>query len=318
MDRDIMPLFYDLAGSLTAKFPEDQRVLPGRPDTIFNVFRVRGVSHSMLLQHYGVGHHALPWYLRQHSRVREVTAALLRTTLDDLTVSFDGVSICGPYTTLSSDRRRGIPNTSNWLHCDQAYRNSAFSHSYQSFVSLFDTEAGDATLGVLVGSHKLHADFYDAFAAGYEDKFRSAFYKLTSEQIRWFTNRGCNYQALTFPAGSLVFWDSRTVHQGQPGLRCPPGIAGLSYTKNVMHNPRCVVYLCYGQRSQLTAAERQKKRSAFEAGRMTTHDPYKSILVPVNPNNWGGVVAPDHTVPDTVSRVSVDELGPVGRSLACL
>ena len=58
------------------------------------------------------------------------------------------------------------------------------------------------------------------------------------------------------PAGSLVLWDSRVVHQGLVPAR---------------GNQRIAVYVSYQPRGYATEADLARKRKCFDAYRMTTH-----------------------------------------------
>lgn len=67
---------------------------------------------------------------------------------------------------------------------------------------------------------------------------------------------GCRQQVVMAPAGSLILWDSRIVHQGLVPAR---------------GRQRIAAYVSYQPRAYATEADLTKKRKCFEAYRMTTH-----------------------------------------------
>jgi hypothetical protein len=79
-----------------------------------------------------------------------------------------------------------------------------------------------------------------------------------------FIRRSCR-RHLTAPRGSLILWDSRTVHWNQhPGKDRP-------YNDNP--KVRMVGYLCYVPKARLTNEGRAHRREAFETGVSTGHNP---------------------------------------------
>ena len=101
------------------------------------------------------------------------------------------------------------------LHCEQRYSMNDFE-MVQSWVTANAIKVGDGTLRVIVGSHKLHAEFKNAFRTG---KVNSRnWHSLTEHQIDWLIKRGCRDLRIVAPSGSQVLWDSRTVHCGQKAL----------------------------------------------------------------------------------------------------
>lgn len=86
----------------------------------------------------------------------------------------------------------------------------------------------------------------------------------------------CAQKCVRCPAGSMVFWDSRTIHSGQQALRLRPS-----------PNFRCVAYLCYTERSRATETSLKKKRKAFDELRTTSHWPHKPKMFPKKPRHYG-------------------------------
>jgi hypothetical protein len=89
-------------------------------------------------------------------------------------------------------------------------------------------------------------------------------------------------------------WDSRTLHQGIESRK------GRSE-----ENIRCVVYVCYLPRSTSDCKEIEKKKKAFNEGRMTTHWPNTIQLFPKQPRTYGNPI-PNVTIPD---KPRLTELG---------
>jgi hypothetical protein len=126
---------------------------------------------------------------------------------------------------------------------------------------------------VLEGSNRYHQDFRNHFNPTNPDDWTI----LTQEQLDWYINtKGCVRTNIKCPAGSLVLWDSRTIHCGKEpdSSRAEP-------------NYRCVVYLCYTPRSLASPTLLNKKINAWENLRTTSHWPHKPKLFPIHPHTWG-------------------------------
>lgn len=250
---------------ITRKFsvPMDR----GNPTT-WKVFKTLYPSHSMLLQHWGVGHSQMLWDLRQNPKIYNIFAKLYETTPQELLVSFDGASFhFPPEITGYGWYRRG----SN-LHCDQSFlRNER--ECIQGWVTANPVEEGDATLVFLEGSHKYH----QAFAKKFKITTKTDWYKLDSAQTNFFTQKGCQQKFISCPEGSLVLWDSRTIHSGIQPLR-----------ERHQAKIRCVGYVCYTPRNLATEKDIKKHIEAFNDLRMTSHWPHKPRLFPKLPRTYGG------------------------------
>jgi hypothetical protein len=187
---------------------------------------------------------------------------------DDLIVSFDGVSIY----ILDKPTR----NANSWFHVDQSYTRNDFE-CIQSWVNGYDTCEGDATLIILECSNNFHADFQKEF--NITDK--SDWFKLQNkEQYEFYKNKGCLEKAIKCPRGYGVFWDSRTLHYGNPVQK----IAGDNF------NYRCVVYLCMTPRTFAKSKDLEKRKKHFNDLRMTSHWPHKPKLFPKAPQTYGKII----------------------------
>jgi len=244
--------------------------------------------HSMLLKQFGIGQTQMSWDLRQNPKVSQPFATLWSTRPEDLLCSFDGASFLMPPEVTNV----GWSTGNYWWHTDQSYLRNEFE-CVQSWVSAYDTNAGDATLAVMEGSHKLHGAFAKKF--GIVDK--SDWFKLQDEHVAWYKKQGCLPVHITCPAGSMVFWDSRTIHCGTNAQR------GRSRP-----TLRCVAYICMTPRKRATEAELKKRQKAFEDGRTTSHWPSPLKMNPTTPRTYG-------TPLQTITQIPKPKLNNLGYRL---
>jgi hypothetical protein len=220
-------------------------------------------NHKMLLQHWKVGHSELAWNVRQNPKVKEVFSKIWDT--EDLIVSFDGASI------YILDKPVRIQNS--WFHVDQSYTRNNFE-CIQSWINAYDTKEGDATLVILENSNNFHKQFREEF----EITDKKDWFKLQNkEQYDFYINNGCLEKRIKCPKGYGVFWDSRTLHYGNPVNKTSPDD----------FNFRCVVYICMTPRNLANQKELEKRKKAFNELRMTSHWPHKVRLFPKNPQTYG-------------------------------
>ena len=97
--------------------------------------------HSMLYQHFSVGHAQVCWDLRQNEKVIDIFKYFWGK--DELKVSFDGMSFNPPPEVTKRGWGRDL-----WLHSDQSFLRNGFE-CMQSWVTALDVNDGDATLCVL-------------------------------------------------------------------------------------------------------------------------------------------------------------------------
>jgi len=244
--------------------------------------------HSMLIQHWGVGHAQASWNLRQNPNIVKIFAKLWDCKKKDLLVSFDGLSLNLPPEVTN---RGWYRNT--WYHTDQSFTDNEFK-SVQSFITGLDIHEYDATFSFLEGSHLLHKEFGTHFGISVKDNW----YKLTKEEEEFFISKNCIQKNIKCPKGSLVLWDSRTIHCGIEANR-----------KRKVPNLRVVAYLCYAPRNLSSEADLRKKKKAFEELRTTTHNPSKVKLFPKHPRTYGGAIP-------EVTRINSPVLSKLGMKLA--
>lgn len=243
--------------------------------------------HSMLIQHWNIGHSQFVWDVRQNEKIVAIFAQFWKCTKEELQVSFDGASFsCPPEGT-----KRGWNRDHTWYHTDQSYTNNAFS-TLQSWVTGLDVNEGDATLAFMEKSHTFHKECAETFKL--VDK--ANWHKLTPEEEQFYVDRECSYTYVKVPKGSVVFWDSRLIH------------CGVEPSKDREYpNFRAVVYLCYTPTTTFSKRELEKRKLMLANLRMTTHGGKK--MFPKTPRTYGGDIP-------QITAISAPELSDLGKSLA--
>lgn len=244
-------------------------------------------SHSMLIQHWGIGHSKAAWDVRQNINVINVFAKLWNVNSEDLLVSFDGMSFGLPPEVTNRGWHR-----KTWYHSDQSFTRNDFE-CVQGWVTGIDVENDDATLGFLEGSHKLH----EQCAKKFQISDKNDWFKLTDDMTDFYIQNGCKERCIKCPRGSLVLWDSRTIHCGVE-----------AHKGRDIQKLRCVAYVCYMPRSMATECQIKKKIKAYEEQRMTTHWPCKNKLFPTHPRTYGGLLP-------NVNKIALPELTDLGKKL---
>lgn len=245
--------------------------------------------HSMLLQYWGVGHIQASWNVRQNIKIIEIFSHFWQCEPEDLLVSFDGLSFNFPPETT----KRGWNKNNTWYHTDQSYLTPEFK-CIQSWVTGLDINEGDATLTFMEGSNKYHKEFQERYNITNKDDW----YKLTKDEENFYVEKGCDYKNIRCPKGSLVLWDSRTIHCGVEALKT-----------RLVPNFRAVIYLCYMPRYLCSDKNLKKKQKAFQDLRTTSHYPCEIKLFPKTPRTYGGDIPVINTIP-------IPELNELGRRMA--
>ena len=245
--------------------------------------------HSMLFQHWKIGHAQYVWDIRQNLKVIEPFCKLWNKSPEELLVSFDGASFCVP----PEITNRGWYRGNTWLHTDQSFLRNDFE-SVQSWVTTYDVNEDDATLLFLEGSHKLHKKFKDFKKS---ELSSDDWYKFTPEELDFFIDEGCKQKKILCPKGSQVFWDSRTVHSGTEPVK-----------GRTNPNFRNVIYVCYTPRELCSTINLKKKIKAFEELRLTTHYPHRPKLFPKTPRTYGADLP-------IIKEIEVPIINELGRKL---
>jgi hypothetical protein len=195
------------------------------------------------------------WNLRLNPKILDVFSQFWKVKPEELITSFDGASI----------ELKQKATSRSWYHVDHSYVDSKFK-KLQSWVTAFDVESGDATLVVLDSSHKLHSEFrYNFDITNFSD-----FYLVNNLELEFYkTKYKCIEKKICCPKGSLVLWDSRTVHYG----------ANYINKKNI----RCISYLCFIPRIYCSTKILEYKQIAFENLDTTLHVPTLCRLKPKTP-----------------------------------
>ena len=224
-------------------------------------------SHSMLVQHWNIGHSQACWDVRQNEKVLDIYSYFWNCSKEELLCSFDGLSFNPP----PEVTKKGWNRNNCWLHSDQSFTENVFK-CLQGWVTALDVNEDDATLSFLEGSH----NFHEHFAREFEITEKDNWYKLDDIEKEFYYNNECYYRKIKCPKGSLVLWDSRTIHCG---VEANKGRANPNF--------RAIIYTCYMPRQLATKKELEKRRKAFEEMRMTTHWPCKVKIFPKMPRTYG-------------------------------
>ena len=232
-------------------------------------------KHSMLHQYWAIGHAQYVWDVRQNDKVANVFAHIWDCAKEDMLVSFDGVSYHMPPEQTNCGWYKG----KDWLHSDQSYLQKGFK-CVQGWINGYDTNEGDASLTILESS----ADYHNEFQERFHSTVKEDWVVLNDEQLAFYeTEKACLRKRIKCPKGCLVLWDSRTIHCGSEALKT-----------RAKENFRNVAYVCYEPRDRCTPKQLDRKRSAFDAMRMTSHWPCKSTLFAKLPRTFGNPL-PDIT-----------------------
>lgn len=111
---------------------------------------------------------------------------------------------------------------------------------------------------------------HDDVCAKFKIKSNKDWYHQSQHAIvREYLGRGCTEKRIVCPAGSLVLWDSRTLHYG-----------GSPLPTRTQDHFRLAVYVCYLPRSLANSKCITKRRKYFENLKGTYHHPLTVTPVP--------------------------------------
>jgi hypothetical protein len=166
----------------------------------------------------GLPHGAFAWNARLHPGVRQIFADLFETSPAELAVGLD----CIFWSSASSAAAETNPE---WLHADQNHRTGVTWPCFQGVLYIWSSEDERASTTVVwPGSHK---DVYTQImhdktalkkgkhTGGQSVRLSQLSNPVLREQL---TGEGvAASRRVPCPAGSLLLWDSRTIHQGWCG-----------------------------------------------------------------------------------------------------
>ena len=205
-------------------------------------------AHSFLIQHFGVAHLQSVWDIRQDEKLAEIFAKIHKVKKEDLRSSFDGISVGLP----PEKTNRGWYRNS-WLHCDQGSKRKG-RVCVQGQVNLYPVNEGDASLVILEGSHMYHQEFFE------NKENDEDWYMLNDEDKEWYSNKGCKEYLIKAPIGSLILWDSRTIHAGHEVQK-----------GREEENFRMVVYVCHLPKNFFDKRSISRREKAFNEKRVLNH-----------------------------------------------
>jgi ectoine hydroxylase-related dioxygenase (phytanoyl-CoA dioxygenase family) len=206
-----------------------------------------------IISNYGVSHSQVAWDVRCNANIRRVFETIWKT--DSLLVSFDGVCMMLPPCISHSATNQ------SWFHFDQSPKKEGF-RCVQSFLNLQNTTELDGGLMVYPSSNRLHSQFfaeknlsfdYDWYAFNHENK-----------GDEWFAEKGIHPIKVTAPKGSLVLWDSRTVH-----------CSSLPTSDQL----RYAIYVCMQPKKDASEEQIAQKKEIFARRQGTNHWPYQNEIV---------------------------------------
>lgn len=199
-----------------------------------------------IIESYRFNHLQVIKELRRNLTIIKIFALLLGS--DQLTASIDRVNFKFP--------GRLYKSKETWPHADQDPRKLG-RRSIQSYLTLLDCGTDSPGIRFYEGSHKKFEDYFKAKRDGWKD---GDWNKLTGEE-KVSLPLLCPLVKPTYRAGSMVLWDSRTVHDPDDGTDFVDG--------------RFVVYLCYNKLYEKSGDEKfwAKKKAAFLDYRATSHSP---------------------------------------------
>ncbi|MBA3239044.1 MAG: hypothetical protein H0T62_11950 [Parachlamydiaceae bacterium] len=230
------------------------------------------------------------WDLRQNPLIVDVFAKVWNTS--DLIVSMDGLSLMCPCEIREA-------TFASWPHVDQLISSghnieTHGQNAHIDFVSesllktkpytiqgqfLFeDSFDGDGGFYCIPKSHLRFAEFAPHLESISQLELPQVEkWKIQNSYLQDFFRRETDESGnlysmkhITAPRGSLILWDSRTVHWNQSSSR------GRPYSDKP--KVRMVCYICYVPKARLTDKARAIRKEAFEKGICTNHDPADPVL----------------------------------------
>lgn len=231
-------------------------------------------TDNLIFQHWGLGQSQNVWNIRCNDRIIEAFSNIYGTS--DLLVSFDAISVSLPGECYDRKDSRFYSND-KW-HFDQSLLKPNFE-CVQGWVNAFDTNYSDATTAIMLYSNRFHSSYATLSQQMGVKLEKDDWVRL--DDVSFFTSNGCIPYRVEAKKGSLVLWDSRTLHFGSKPL---PGRSTINY--------RMLAYVCYTPSSLINETKRKRKieifheKGKFGQGRITNHWPHRPKVFPETPRLW--------------------------------
>jgi hypothetical protein len=233
-------------------------------------------AHSFLIQHFGIAHLQSVWNIRQNEDIADIFAKIHNVNKEDLRTSYDGISVGLP----PEKTNKGWYRNKGWLHCDQGKKRKG-RVCVQGQVNLYPVNEGDATLTILEGSHLFHDEFFT------DKEVDIDWYMLDEKDINWYKEKGCKQFLIKAPIGSLILWDSRTIHAGQEPIK-----------GREKENFRMVVYVCHLPYFFFDKRSKTRREKAFREKRVLNH--WSAKMFAKDPRTYGAELKDFNTVKNPV------------------
>ena len=193
LEKDECDKMVDMIWEFFEKISESWEMPINRNDTkTWREFYKLYPLHSMLIQHWGIGHIQASWDIRQNINIVEIFAYFWDCDVDDLLVSFDGLSFNLP----PEITKKGWYRGNTWYHTDQSFTTNEFK-CIQSFITGLDINEYDSTLSFIEKSNNYHEEFKNH----YNITDKKDWYKLTREQEKFYENKECYKKNIKCPKG---------------------------------------------------------------------------------------------------------------------
>ena len=266
--------------------------------------------HWMLLKQYGIGQTQMSWDLRQNPKVAAPFAKLWDTKAEDLLCSFDGASFQMPPEITGhgwNNQRCGGTRTKVCFVMDSSAFKGGSRHLTPPRVTRLSASWNKVTnytpnLIHISKSRKSRPKSTRKSGKRPVAALKKDWFKLEPKHVEWYQKtKGCKPVYIQCPAGSMVFWDSRTIHYGREAVQ------GRAAANRI----RCIAYICMTPRRLCSEANRRKRVKAFNDMRTTSHWPHKPKTNPTAPRTYG---KPTKQITDLPKPI----LTPLGKSLVGL
>mmetsp|Transcript_6584 Transcript_6584/g.8022 ORF Transcript_6584/g.8022 Transcript_6584/m.8022 type:complete len:326 (+) Transcript_6584:262-1239(+) len=223
-----------------------------QPETWKEKFYQIGAPSTGIINSKGIGQSDFLWHLRLLPAVKQTFSQVWKT--DDLLTSFDGANLFRPWHREGWEKYK---TRGGWFHVDQG-KEKRGRHCIQGMVTLFDATPATGGLCVIPGSHKEHDKLISE-----APKSTTGDFILVPPSSELLQRRKILVSA---PAGSLILWDSRTIHCNCPSMEMP--------TMPTDDMIRMVGYVCMTPQKLASLRTLKLREEAFRSNITTTHWPH--------------------------------------------